>query len=476
MLKLLVPIAAGIVTAEHYTLPLWFLAGAFLLCGGVALLLRSSSALCGLLFTAGFGSGQLQAPRRTVPLDAACTWEVVIDGIPASRGRYTTVDATLAAWYDPDSDDVRHAAHDRAIVRADSSVLLAGGERILCFGTLRPLRGPEGYRRLMTRRGYSGALYLSQRRIIDTSPAGHTGLHRGAAARLRRAGFSGEAGAVVRAMTVADRSGITPELRAAYARSGMSHLLAVSGLHTGIVFLAVNLVLHLLTLLPRGHLLRNLLAVTAVWLYVAATGFPPSAVRAAVMCTLLQGALASGSEYVGMNALAAAACGMLLWRPAWIGDIGFQLSFVAVAAILAWGVPLCRRLRTGRRWLDAAIDALCIGFCASAATAPLVSHTFGTVPVAGVLLNPIVVPLAGVVVAGGVAVLLVPVAAFALRPLAQGAAGALDVLARHAAAIPGGAVEYTLSGPATAAIYLLFMLLTAAAWCRKPKKRLPLSS
>lgn len=475
MLRLLAPFVAGIVAAEYSTLPLWFLAGAFSVCGIIALLLRSPAALFTLLFVAGFGAGELHTPRRSVPQQVECLWEIDIDGIPSSREHYTTANAIVTAWRNP-ADGSWHPADDRIIVRSDSRTPLSGGERLCCTATLHPLRGPESYRRLMIRRGYAGVLYLSQRRILERREARHIGLHRSAAERLRKAGFKNDAGAVVRAMTVADRSGIAPELRTAYAHSGTSHLLAVSGLHTGIVFLVVNLALHLLTLLRRGHLLRNLLAVVVVWLYVTATGFPPSAVRAAVMCTLLQGALASGSEYVGMNALAAAAFGMLLWHPAWIGDIGFQLSFVAVAAILAWGVPLCRQLRTGYKLPDAAIGALCIGLCASAATAPLVSHTFGIVPVAGVLLNPIVIPLAGVVVTGGIMVLLLPVSAFALRPIAEGAAEALNTLARLTASTPCSTVEYTLSDRATAAIYLLFILLTAAAWCRKPKKSVHLPS
>ena len=76
-------------------------------------------------------------------------------------------------------------------------------------------------------------------------------------------------------MTAGDRSGLTPELRTAYSRSGLSHLLAVSGLHTGIVFVLINLLLWWLPLLRRGHLLRNLLAAAAVWCFVAAAGFPP---------------------------------------------------------------------------------------------------------------------------------------------------------------------------------------------------------
>ena len=189
----------------------------------------------------------------------------------------------------------------------------------------------------------------------------------------------------------------------------MSHLLAVSGLHTGIVFALVNLALWWLPLFRRGHLLKNLRAAVAVWLFVAAAGFPPSAVRAAAMCTVLQAALASASEYVGLNALAAAGFGMLVWNPNWLGDISFQLSFVAVAAILAWGVPLCRRCRTRWKGVNVVVDAYLIGFVATAATAPLVSHTFGVVPLAGLVVNPLAIALAGVVVFGGALWMLAPV-------------------------------------------------------------------
>ena len=278
-------------------------------------------------------------------------------------------------------------------------------------------------------------------------------------------------------MTAGDRSGITPELREAYSRSGFSHLLAVSGLHTGIVFALVNLLLGWLPLLRRGHLLRNVAVVAAVWCFVAAAGFPPSAVRAAVMCTLLQTALASASEYVAMNALAAAAFGMLLWNPAWIGDISFSLSFLAVAGILVWGVPLCRRLRGRNRVVRLVGEAYLIGLAATLATAPLVAHTFSLVPLVGVLVNPVAILLATVVVFGGAlwlllpAAWLAPVVAFPVGAAAEG----INFLARRVAAMPRGAVETTLGEGWTAALYAAYVLLTLLAWSYKPKKRLFLS-
>jgi len=288
--------------------------------------------------------------------------------------------------------------------------------------------------------------------------------------------LSAGAAAVVEAMAAGERRGVTPELRTAYSRSGLSHLLAVSGLHTGIVFALVNLALWWLPLFRRGHLLKNLLAAVAVWLFVAAAGFPPSAVRAAAMCTVLQAALASASEYVGLNALAAAGFGMLVWNPSWLGDISFQLSFVAVAAILAWGVPLCRRCRTRWKGVNVVVDAYLIGFVATVATAPLVSHTFGVVPLAGLAVNPLAIALAGVVVFGGALWMLAPVGflAPAFGFVTGSAAEGISALARLTASLPGGAADYTLGGWPTAAVYAVFALATLAAWSGEPKKNVSL--
>ena len=472
MLKILVPFAAGIALADRFTLPLWFAAGAFVLTGLTALLLRSSAALAGMLLTAGFAAAQLRAAEPAVPRGVRTAFEVAVEGIPADRGRYVSAEAVVALWRDP-ATGRWHPSGDRVMLYADSLTPLTAGERFVCRGEVRPFRGGvESYRRLMRRRGFAGTLSVSGRTLLERLP-GHTGrLHHRAAERLARLPLGGDAGAVVRAMAAGDRSGITPELRTAYSRSGLSHLLAVSGLHTGIVFALVNLALWWLPLLRRGHLVRNVLAAGAVWLFVAAAGAPPSAVRAAVMCTVLQTALASASEYVALNALAAAAFGMLLWQPAWLGDISFRLSFLAVAGILAWGVPFCRRCRTRCRAANAAIDAYLIGLAAAVATTPLVSHTFGTVPLAGLLVNPAAIALATAVVFGGALWMLLPAGplapAFAL--VTGTAAEGINALARLTASLPGGAAEYALGGTQTAILYLLFALATLAAWSAEPKK------
>lgn len=144
-------------------------------------------------------------------------------------------------------------------------------------------------------------------------PESDNRLHEAASERIRRLGLSPDAEALTLAMAAGDRTELTAERRAPYARTGTAHVLAVSGLHVGMVFLYVNLLLGGLALLHRGHLVRNAAAVVTIWLFAAAAGLSPGTIRAAVMFTALQLALATTSRYAGVNILATAAFGMLLW-------------------------------------------------------------------------------------------------------------------------------------------------------------------
>ena len=249
--------------------------------------------------------------------------------------------------------------------------------------------------------------------------------------------------------------------------------LAVSGLHTGIVFGLVYLLFGWLVLFRRGHLYYYAVSAAAVWLFVAAAGFPPSAVRAALLCTLVQGALFAGKEHDALNSLAVAAFVMLLWRSAWLGDISFQLSFLAVAFLLAWGMPMQRRFRTRWRWLNAAIGAVVVSVVAGVATAPLVSHTFGMIPLVGILLNPIALLPATVIVLCGTVWMLVPFSFLApfLRGGIEYSVWVLEAVTRGIERMPGACIEYRLDAPTTVGIYLLFAVATLAMWSVEPRER-----
>lgn len=190
------------------------------------------------------------------------------------------------------------------------------------------------------------------------------------------------------------------------------------------------------------------------------------------MFSVLQFALASSSEYVGMNTLAGVAFVMLLFHPDYLFDISFQLSFIAVAGIIAWGLPLCRLLRTRRKSIDMLTATLAIGFSASAATAPLISHTFGQISVVGLALNPVVILLSYVVVGSCTLWLVIP--GTALAPLFSVVAGfaarAQNELIRAAAALPAAALDIRLTTTQCWSVYGLFIFATLLLWSAERKK------
>nr|DAO23735.1 MAG TPA: Competence protein [Caudoviricetes sp.] len=488
MLRTLLPFAAGIVLAERFALSSWALCVGLLGCGtAAALLLRravSEVYLAAALLLTGWLAAELHRTPATVPRTEPTEYALQPEEQPMRRGDRFVGTARLRAWRDPGAGEWRPSA-GKIILYTDTAVRLQAGERLVCRTRLRGFSGAApGYRNLMTRRGYVGSAWVSGRSLLarDTTPASGIGrlaarLHAGAVERIERLGLSPDTRALCLAMAAGEKRALTPELREAYARSGTSHLLAVSGLHVGIVFLVVNLLLQWLNLLPGGHRWRNIAAVALIWLYAATAGLSPSVVRAALMFTALQFALASGRSYLSVNILAGTAFVMLLTDPDQLFDLSFQLSFTAVAAIIAWGVPLGRSVRTRFRPLNALTGLLAAGLTAGAATAPLIAHTFGTVPLAGLLLNPAVILLAYAVVLAAVCWMAVPVG-FVAPPagfLLETAAGAQNALVRWAAALPGGAVEWQAPKAAMWVAYLLFIAVTLMLWSAEREKTVPLS-
>lgn len=482
LLRALPPLAAGILLADHYVLPLWLLVGGFLVCGILALLADdrgANLATLGAILLFGMTVTELRhtpAPPTGTPGE----YEIVVRERLSEREGKTASGTTIRARRNSATGEWLPAAGN-LVVRCDSSTALNPGDRAVVRGKIYPFTARHGgYGRLMTRRGYVGTLYLNRSSLLlsdtlhrELSPK-HLSLflHERAVARLDRLALAPDEQALCNAMTAGDRRSLSPALRAAYSRSGTSHLLAVSGLHVGIVFLLANLLLWWLPLFRHGHILRNIAVILLIWLYAATTGFPPSVVRAALMFSVLQFALASSSEYVGMNTLAGVAFVMLLFHPDYLFDISFQLSFIAVAGIIAWGLPLCRLLRTRRKSIDMLTATLAIGFSASAATAPLISHTFGQISVVGLALNPVVILLSYVVVGSCTLWLVIPgtVLAPLFSVVAGFAARAQNELIRVAAALPAAALDIRLTTTQCWIVYGLFIFATLLLWSAERKK------
>ncbi|MGF1450023.1 MAG: ComEC/Rec2 family competence protein [Opitutales bacterium] len=227
------------------------------------------------------------------------------------------------------------------------------------------------------------------------------------------------------AMALGRKDRLSLEQRAQFSATGVMHLFAISGLHVGIVAVLVFFALRLLLsrLFARrvrlGRLTEFLCGSGILLVYVAVTGFPPSAVRAWLMVSAFWSSRVVRRRGAPMAALSASALLVLIWEPRQLFDLGFQLSYAVVAGILLYGAPLAesanRRwtlwadlpnddLGRVRRWLrglrDGSVQLLAISLAALCLSAPLTVGAFNILAPMGLLLNLLLVPLAGVALTG----------------------------------------------------------------------------
>ena len=295
----------------------------------------------------------------------------------------------------------------------------------LCFVVLgallmqRALQEPSSVSRLDRSKTY----FLAQRtKLLD---------------RLSESGVDGSVYAVVAAMTLGDKSQLTKELRDTYAVSGASHILALSGLHLGIIYTLLSLLLSR----RRWQVISQVVIIVCIWLFVFLVGMSASVVRSAVMITVYALLSLGHRDKMSVNTLAFAAIVMLLFNPKSLFDVGFQLSFMAVLAILLF-YPLFESVWSQQflfghrlfRWLWTTLAVSC---AAQIGVAPLIAYYFGRFSCYFLLTNLVVVPAATLILYLSLSVLLIPSLAYLLIYIVD----ALNQLLSWIAMLPGASIE-----------------------------------
>lgn len=208
----------------------------------------------------------------------------------------------------------------------------------------------------------------------------------------------GEEGAFLKGVLLGERSGLSPETRESFAASGVAHVLAVSGSNVAVIAALAYGLLGMLRV-PAG--LRIIPLSALLLFYMLLTGSQPPVVRATVMAIVMAAGTSAGRSGSAMNALGVAGLAILVYEPRQLFDVGFQLSFAAVFALLLAYAPagkLIGRLPQ-RRWpgrtLAGALRLLAATAAATIGTLPITAMTFGRVSLVGLLANLVVVPAAG---------------------------------------------------------------------------------
>lgn len=465
LLPIALALIAGILVgnATHLPLTTWICANCVTL--AAAFLLRRRGGIqhgAILLATALFGAALVTLTRSrqqlSLPTDRPVTYRAIVLTEPVRHGRVITCDMAIIQT---EGHPLRRPTLVKASILRDTTLnrwrTLHMGSGITACSLMEPPRNRPSatrfnYVRWMHVHGFAARTFVLSYswQPCAVSPAvlprwqrlrfkamelrGHL---------LRRMGMN-PAGdqryAVIAAMTLGDKQYVSRHTRDSFNLSGGAHVLALSGLHLGIIYAVLTL------LFPPGHRRRWLgqgLIVAAVWAYTLMVGMGASVVRAAAMLSVFSLSFVLSRSRASLNTLALTAIIMLVSDPLCLWDVGFQMSFMAVTGILLFYRFLSGLVPTRRRLVKGLWGMVAVSLAAQAGTAPLVMYYFGRFSCYFLLTNLIVVPAATLIIYGVMVLLLtmpVPLAGKPVMTALLFIAGGMNKMLDLISSLPGASI------------------------------------
>lgn len=302
--------------------------------------------------------------------------------------------------------------------KADSSQLMKFGDQVLVKRLPRLVESPKNpaefdYQQFLAYQGIYHQQYVSAKNWLriaaNTKPTwlGLAGKWRNQCRDILLQYIpSKEAQGIALAITLGVKSHLERDVQMAYAAAGAMHVLAVSGLHVGIIYLIISFLLKPIRRIPIvGVWSHAIFCSLMLWVYAALTGFSPSVQRAAVMFTFIILAQASRRQSSIYNTLACSALGLLWYNPNLMYSVGFQLSYLAVFGIVYLQPRICTWANPRNKVVDYFWQLTAVSLAAQIATFPLGLYYFHQFPVYFWLSNIVVIPAALVMLPLGLATL-----------------------------------------------------------------------
>jgi competence protein ComEC len=330
--------------------------------------------------------------------------ECVVISEPVVKEKFVAVDLLTTHGHRKLQGRIARDGRSERIIPGDGLVINAYINKVHAWQ-----QGHFSYQRYMACHGFAGELYARSAdwQQQELSLSGLTWVERARLRalqwrhrllqRYRQWGIGDEAYGILAAMTLGEKSQVDAQLKETYSQVGASHILALSGLHLMIIYGVITLFVGW----RRIRMASQLLIVLAIWGFAFLVGLAPSVVRAAFMISVYALLSLGHRERMSVNTLAFTAIVMLVVRPLAVYDMGFQLSFAAVLAILLFH-PLFEGLLPAdvlqrHRWLKLLWGLTAVSLSAQIGTAPLVAYYFERFATSFLLANYVVIPLATII-------------------------------------------------------------------------------
>lgn len=232
-------------------------------------------------------------------------------------------------------------------------------------------------------------------------------------------GFKNNELAVVNALLLGQRQHLTSELRQSYIGAGAIHILAISGLHIGIILLILTAVFKPLHYFKHGKMTATAIIIVVLWMYAIIAGLSPSVVRAVAMFTAIAIGMFVNRPSSTYKTLVISMFFLLLFNPYYLFEVGFQLSYLAVFSIV-WIQPKIYHLWKPKFWiLDKLWQLLTVSAAAQIGVLPLSLYYFHQFPGLFFVSNLVIIPVLGIILTAGIAIIILAILQIAPQFLAD---------------------------------------------------------
>lgn len=202
------------------------------------------------------------------------------------------------------------------------------------------------------------------------------------------------------ALLIGYKDDLDKQLVQAYSNTGVVHVIAISGLHLGLIYWLLNFLLGPLSKRKKAKWIKPLLIIIILWLFSLLAGGSPSVLRSAVMFTCIVLGESRDRKISIYNSLAASAFLLLCYNPFWLCDVGFQLSYIAVLSIVVFSKPVYDLLYVPNKLLDHCWKLISVTIAAQILTTPISIYYFHQFPIVFLITNLVAIPLSSIILLG----------------------------------------------------------------------------
>jgi competence protein ComEC len=372
---------------------------------------------CLIFFFLGISLVQLNPLKTAVPLDEVNYFKLLVTENPEDRDNALRMDVETRAF----SADGEHwtKCNERSIIYTDkdSTLRFSPGDVLVCQAIFSEIPPPQNheefdYRQYLKRKKIFSTSFVNSDKlvVVDSGQINFYkkfvfNLQRYSLETLQQAGLQSEELAVALALLIGNKQYLESELLDSYVAAGTVHLLAVSGLHVGIVFMILNFALRFMDRRKKLRLLKGCIILLSLWIYASVAGLASSIVRASTMFSIFVIADMTNRSKSTYNNIALSCFIMCLANPYAIFETGFQLSYCAVLGIVYFQPKFMKPFHHCNGFMKAVLGCTTVTLSAQLGTLPVILLNFKLFPTYFIFSNLLLVPYTSVVMYLGVTVI-----------------------------------------------------------------------